>query len=212
MKPFWCLYCQLWTDFTNCSSVFFFKFNQVNAGNNLWEQKSVSFNHLLKILPYPNILHYLAALTVMKGIEIKEYVALRETCLYSEFLWSTFPRIRTEYGEMWSISPCSVWMRENMDQKNSDTDTFHTVFVWKRLTHFSPIIHFYTHQKRLKTFGCLAFWRGIEMEPWAKISWSTSLHNLPIGYFSGKLITIDILPFFHSSEKAIGLFFSSLKV
>ena len=28
---------------------------------------------------------------------------LREKCPYSEFLWSVFSRIRTEYGEIWSI-------------------------------------------------------------------------------------------------------------
>ena len=30
-------------------------------------------------------------------------ITLREKCLYSELLWSTFFRIRTEYGEMRSI-------------------------------------------------------------------------------------------------------------
>ena len=39
-------------------------------------------------------------------------------CSYSEFFWSAFSRIRTEYGEIWSISPYSVRMRENKDQKN----------------------------------------------------------------------------------------------
>ena len=34
------------------------------------------------------------------------------------FFWSAFSHIRTEYGEIRSISPYSVWMRENTDQKN----------------------------------------------------------------------------------------------
>ena len=34
------------------------------------------------------------------------------------FFWYVFSRIRTEYGEIWSISPHSVRMRENTDQKN----------------------------------------------------------------------------------------------
>ena len=46
-------------------------------------------------------------------------VALREKCSYSEFFWSVFSHIRTEYGEIRSISPFSVRMRENTDQKNS---------------------------------------------------------------------------------------------
>ena len=33
------------------------------------------------------------------------------------FFWSVFSRIRTEYGEMRSISPYSDRMRENMDKK-----------------------------------------------------------------------------------------------
>ena len=33
------------------------------------------------------------------------------------FFWSAFSRIRTEYGEIRSISPYSVQMRESMDQK-----------------------------------------------------------------------------------------------
>ena len=30
MTSFWCLYCQLWTDFTHCSDIFIFNFEQVN--------------------------------------------------------------------------------------------------------------------------------------------------------------------------------------
>ena len=44
------------------------------------------------------------------------------------FLWSTFSRIRTEYGEILHISLYSVRMRENADQNNSEyTGTFYTV-------------------------------------------------------------------------------------
>ena len=48
-----------------------------------------------------------------------ESFALREKCLYLEIFWSAFSHIRTEYGEMRGISPYSVRMRENADQKNS---------------------------------------------------------------------------------------------
>ena len=40
---------------------------------------------------------------------------MREMCPYSEFFWSVFIRIRTEYGEILSISPYSVRMWENTD-------------------------------------------------------------------------------------------------
>ena len=39
---------------------------------------------------------------------------------YSKFFWSVFSRIRTEYGEILSISPYLVRMRENTNQKNSE--------------------------------------------------------------------------------------------
>ena len=41
-------------------------------------------------------------------------------CPYSEFFWSVFSRIQTEYEEIFRIFPYSVQMRENKDQKNSE--------------------------------------------------------------------------------------------
>ena len=49
---------------------------------------------------------------------------LRQKCPYSEFFWSVFSRIQTEYGELRSISPYSVQMWENTDQKNSEYGHF----------------------------------------------------------------------------------------
>ena len=49
---------------------------------------------------------------------------LREKCPYSEFFWSIFSHIWTEYGEILRISPYSVRMRENTDQKNSEYGHF----------------------------------------------------------------------------------------
>ena len=57
-----------------------------------------------------------------KGLEV--VITLREKCPYSEFFWSIFSRIRTEYGEIQSISPYPVRMRENTDQKNSEYGHF----------------------------------------------------------------------------------------
>ena len=47
-----------------------------------------------------------------------------ENCPYSEFFWPAFSRIWTEYEEIRSISPYSVQMRENTDQKNSEYGHF----------------------------------------------------------------------------------------
>ena len=45
---------------------------------------------------------------------------LRNKCPYSQLFSSTFSYIRTEYGEIPSISPYSVQMQENADQNNSE--------------------------------------------------------------------------------------------
>ena len=53
---------------------------------------------------------------------------LREKCPYSVLFWSVFSRIRTEYGEMWSISPYLVQMRMQT-RVTPNTDTFYAVIV-----------------------------------------------------------------------------------
>ena len=50
-------------------------------------------------------------------------------CPYSDFFWSVFSRIRTEYGEIRSISPYSVRMREHMGKKNSEYGHFLRSYV-----------------------------------------------------------------------------------
>ena len=50
--------------------------------------------------------------------------SLRQKCSYSEFFWSVFCRIQTEYGEMRNIAFYSVWMREYTDQKISEYGHF----------------------------------------------------------------------------------------
>ena len=47
-------------------------------------------------------------------------VTLRKESYCSELFWSVFSRIRTEYGEIRSISPYSARMWENTDQNNSE--------------------------------------------------------------------------------------------
>ena len=58
------------------------------------------------------------------GSSGNEKYSLREKCPYSEFFWSAFSRIRTEYREISSISPYSVQMRENTDRKNPEYGHF----------------------------------------------------------------------------------------
>ena len=48
----------------------------------------------------------------------------RKMCPHSELFWSTFSRIRTQYGEIWSIFPYSVQIRTNAGQNNSEYGHF----------------------------------------------------------------------------------------
>ena len=49
---------------------------------------------------------------------------------YSELFWSLFSHIRTEYGDIRSIFPYSVRMRENTDQNISEYGHF-SRSVWE---------------------------------------------------------------------------------
>ena len=73
---------------------------------------------------------------------------LCEKCPYSEFFWSVFSRIRTEYGETRSISPYSVQMRGNKDQKKSEYGHFSRSVIVKneniKATSVAVVIQFFT--------------------------------------------------------------------
>ena len=62
-------------------------------------------------------------------------MSLHKKCPYLELFWSVFSRILTEYGDIRSISPYSVRMRENADQNN---------FEYR---HFSPSAALITNTK-----------------------------------------------------------------
>ena len=76
-------------------------------------------------------------------------------CPYSEFFWSAFSRICTEYGEILGISPYPVRMRENTDQKNSEYRHF-----FSRCVSLQTSLHLLTPQGHLRhifyVFSC--FW------------------------------------------------------
>ena len=67
----------------------------------------------------------------------RKNITRREKCPYSEFFWPAFSRIRIEYGEILRISPYSVWMRENTDQKNSEYGHFSFIVTWQDLNPLS---------------------------------------------------------------------------
>ena len=59
--------------------------------------------------------------------------SLREMCPNTEFFWSVFSRIWTKCGNLLRVSPYSVQIRENMDQKNSVFGHFlhsENIYLW----------------------------------------------------------------------------------
>ena len=70
--------------------------------------------------------------------------SLRENCPYSELFWAVFSYIRTEYGQIHSISPYLVRMRENTDQTYSEYGHFlHNVSQIRRFSLGRLILEFY---------------------------------------------------------------------
>ena len=61
---------------------------------------------------------------VLLILTLRKLFTLYKKCPYSELFWSAFSCIPTEYGEIRSISPYSVRMRENVDQNNSEYGHF----------------------------------------------------------------------------------------
>ena len=71
-------------------------------------------DHLLNVLCTLNL--HPAIRRILSNLFILWRYILRKMCPYSEFLWSVFSCIRTEYG--------AVQMREDRDQKNSEYGYF----------------------------------------------------------------------------------------
>ena len=106
---------------------------------------------------------------IMMAIWNLDGFTLREMCPYSEFFWSVFSRNQTEYGEIRNVSPYSVQMRKNTDQKNSEYRYFSRsvqCFMKSILFHESVILQDRKHF--LKLFqgevvylilsGCFSCW------------------------------------------------------
>ena len=64
------------------------------------------------------------ALIGPKKQQVLKLMMTSKKCPYSKLLWSVFSRIRTEHGEIQSVFPYSVRIRENTDQNNSEYGHF----------------------------------------------------------------------------------------
>ena len=91
------------------------------------------------------------------------------------FFWSVFSRIRTEYGEIRSISPYSVRMRENTDQKKlriwtlftqcKDTELNDTVSILTLKSTPERRILWTQNAKRERI--CLINWHNYNITTWS---------------------------------------------
>ena len=51
-------------------------------------------------------------------------ISMSKRCGYTEFFWSIFSYIRTEYGDLLCKSSCLIWVQEYKEQKNSEYGHF----------------------------------------------------------------------------------------
>ena len=111
----------------------------------MWPQTTITFLYekIYSAAPFEYIkssLSYLLfRLWILKEIDPMEdtsYYSLREKCPYSEFSWSVFPRIRTEHGEIRSISPYSVRMREKYRPEKLRIETLFTQWLFSSFSFF----------------------------------------------------------------------------
>ena len=110
------------------------------------------------------------------------YVSLRKKCSYSEFSWSVFSRIWTEYEEIRSIFLYSNRMRENKDQNNSKNGHFSrrvcdTLFISNRfLSHFWKCEKVLVNSQRRQE---LTIRKSVNRIPWEKLVnpwWRLTFH------------------------------------
>ena len=73
---------------------------------------------LLPYCPLQNFYLFLVRNFALQYLNLIKHHCVRSVQIRSLF-WSVFSRIRTEYGEIRSIFPCSVQMLENADKNNS---------------------------------------------------------------------------------------------
>ena len=94
-------------------------------------------------------------------------LSLLEKCPYLEIFWSVFSRIQTGNGDIRSISPYSVRMRENVDQKNSEYEHF------SRSLRFKMLMEKVCGNKAVKPWKLSAN-TGLSHEAFLKSLWSVS--------------------------------------
>ena len=99
-------------------------FKGLNRGCLPFDQYRISYNNC-----WASNNHY----TVLQSDKLSVTLTVQKVSASGVF-WSVFFCILTEYGQILRMSPYSVQMRENMDQKNSEYGHFSRSASNKRLT------------------------------------------------------------------------------
>ena len=116
--------------------------------------------HLFQIMKARVLLFF----NSLKSYILKPYNSLRKNCPYSELFYSAFSPIRTEYGEIRTVCPNSVQIRENAEQNNSKFGNFsqsdcllkNAIFSIKTVNKYSEsIVELKTKMKDLGNIDCL---------------------------------------------------------
>ena len=102
---------------------------------------------------------------------------LRENYLYTEFFWSVFPRIQTEYA------PEKRTLFKNRDRK-TNTDTFHAVAEFMKLKRLA-YKNYLTWELSVYKLSP-AFFRSLSIMNFL-IGWSSSLEWLFVGWKESSL-------------------------
>ena len=113
-----------------------FKMNNVFGKKTCWDTQAKYFcvisgfkhepSYIMQTIPTVKI-KQLAIKTVINCFNIKQKLianTVLKVSVLDFFSYSVFSRIRIEYGEIRCISPNSVQMRKNRDQKNSEYGHF----------------------------------------------------------------------------------------
>ena len=115
------------------------------------------------------------------NFDFTKLITLREKYPYSELFWSAFSRIRTEYGEIRSISPYSVELQENADQNHCKYRHFLRSSV--DFMYFS--LNFFLVNKCYRLIQvCKYYWSFVFPEAatgsvlWKKVFWKISQNSL----------------------------------
>ena len=84
---------------------------------------------------FTNQFWFKSTMCFAKSSQTLSRLTLHEKCLYSDFFWSAFSRIRIEHGDLLCKFSYLDRIRENTDQKNSEFEHLLRSVSWEDFFH-----------------------------------------------------------------------------